>query len=70
MAVGTLIVSLWRTFVRRPSSHHHHRRHHSKSVKKEAAVAEEKVGLVENQENEDLPPAYVDDVDDVKKVDV
>lgn len=68
MVVGTLIVSAWRTFVRRPSHHHHHRRHHSrKSVQMEPAVIEEKQTLMDNVEPEDAPPAYEDDV--VKKVD-
>ncbi|KAK1758528.1 hypothetical protein QBC47DRAFT_144331 [Echria macrotheca] len=69
MVVGTVIVALWRTFVRRPSRHHHrhHRRHsshHHKAPPKEAAVEDEKSGLMENQ---DLPPAY--DAEDVKKAD-
>ncbi|KAK0656462.1 hypothetical protein B0T16DRAFT_320270 [Cercophora newfieldiana] len=60
MVVGTLIVSAWRTFVRRPSHHHHHhRRHHSrKSVQMEPAVVEEKQTLMDNVEPEDAPPAY------------
>jgi len=69
MAVGTLIVSAWRTFVRRPSHHHHHhRRHHSrKSVQLETAVVEEKDALMDNVEPEDEPPAYEDET--VKKAD-
>lgn len=68
MAVGTLIVSAWRTFVRRPSHHHHHRRHHSrKSVQLETAIVEEKDALIDNVEPEDEPPAYEDET--VKKAD-
>ena len=67
MVVGTLIVSAWRTFVRRPAHHKHHRRHHSghghsrrKSTQVEAAIAEEKENLMDNVESvpEDEPPAY------------
>lgn len=69
MAVGTLVVGVWRTVFRRSSSNHHHRRHHSghhKAVQKEAVVDEEKSGLMENQ---DLPPSY-EDGEDAKKTDV
>ncbi|KAK3394105.1 hypothetical protein B0H63DRAFT_35773 [Podospora didyma] len=62
MVVGTLIVSLWRTFFRRRSPHHHRRSHsHHKAAPKEAVVEEEKSGLMSNQA---APPAYEDD--DVK----
>jgi hypothetical protein len=71
MVVGTLIVSAWRTFVRRPSHHHHHhhhRRHHSrKSVQMDPAVVEEKQALMDNVEPEVAPPVYEDE--DVKKAD-
>ncbi|KAL2023510.1 hypothetical protein VTK56DRAFT_2118 [Thermocarpiscus australiensis] len=58
MAVGAIIVSLWRVSFRR--RHHRHRRHHSghahhKAAQKEAAVAEEKSGLMDHQ---DPPPSY------------
>ncbi|KAK5654359.1 hypothetical protein OQA88_7268 [Cercophora sp. LCS_1] len=65
MVVGTVIVSLWRTFVR-PARRHHHRRHHSghshKAARKEAVVSEEKASLMEDQE---APPAY--EAEDNKK---
>jgi len=69
MAVGTLIVSTWRTFVRRPSHHHHHhrRQHSRKSVQLQPAVVEEKQTLMDNVDPEDAPPAYEDE--DVKKAD-
>jgi len=69
MVVGTLIVSAWRTLVRRPGHHHHHhRRHHSrKSVQLAPAVVEEKQALMDNVEPEDAPPAYEDE--EVKKTD-
>jgi hypothetical protein len=70
MVVGTLIVSAWRTLVRRPGHHHHHhhRRHHSrKSVHLAPAVVEEKQALMDNVEPEDAPPAYEDE--EVKKTD-
>ncbi len=61
MMVGTLIVGLWRVFVRRQSFFHQRRRHghcHHKASQKEAAVAEEKSGLMEHQ---DAPPSYEDE---------
>ena len=71
MLVGTVIVSLWRTFFRRPSERRH-RRHHSRShsqshkaVAKEALVEEEKAGLMEDQE---APPSYEAE-DGLKKAD-
>ncbi|KAK4162496.1 hypothetical protein QBC43DRAFT_302001 [Cladorrhinum sp. PSN259] len=73
MAVGTVIVSLWRFFVRRKpsSSHHRHSRRHSchkVSHREVAIVAEEKAGLMAAEETEDLPPppAY-EDADITKK---
>ncbi|KAK0729736.1 hypothetical protein B0H67DRAFT_596063 [Lasiosphaeris hirsuta] len=65
MVVGTLIVSLWRAFFRRPGRHHrrHHSHHKSSAVHKETAVVEEeKSGLMGHQ---DPPPSY--EADDVKK---
>ncbi|KAK3366998.1 hypothetical protein B0T24DRAFT_376259 [Lasiosphaeria ovina] len=72
MVVGTLIVSLWRRFFRRPSSssgsghrrHHSHHSHHRASLK-EAVIAEEKAGLMEYQEE---PSPYQDEVDPIKTV--
>lgn len=64
MMVGTVIVSTWRFFFRKPSSsHRHHRRHsrshsHNKVSHKEAIAAEEKSGLMV----EEAPPTYADDV--------
>ena len=57
MAVGTAVVYLWRTFVRRPTHRHHRRRssHHHKAPRKETAAEEEKSGLMEHQ---DPPPSY------------
>lgn len=62
MLVGTLLVGLFRKFVRGQSFFPHHRcrlhpggRHH-KAAQMEAAVEEEKSGLMENQEG--LPPSY------------
>ncbi|KAH6855112.1 hypothetical protein B0I37DRAFT_47315 [Chaetomium sp. MPI-CAGE-AT-0009] len=59
MAVGTLLVSLWRAFFRRrrSSSSGHRRRHsHHKAPRKEVVLVEdEKAGLMENQ---DAPPSY------------
>ncbi|KAK4229964.1 hypothetical protein QBC38DRAFT_70200 [Podospora fimiseda] len=73
MAVGTVIVSLWRFFVRRKScsSRRHSRRHtcHKASHGEVAVVAEEKAGLMAVDETEDFPPpppAY-DEAEDVKK---
>lgn len=64
MAVGTVLISLWRVFFRRrhqssssSSGSGHRRRHsHHKAPRKEAVlVEEEKAGLMENQ---DAPPSY------------
>jgi hypothetical protein len=63
MAIGSLIVTVWRVFFRRSS---HRRRLHSgahKAPKKEVVVAdvEEKAGLMESQEDDqEAPPAYED----------
>ena len=54
MIVGTLIVTLWRAFFRRSSRRHAGRSLH-KSTHRENGIAEEKSGLMENQ---DLPPTY------------
>ncbi len=54
MVIGTLVVGLWRVFFRRQSFFHQRRRHaghaHHKAAQKEAAVAEEKSGLMDGQE--------------------
>ncbi|KAK4102144.1 hypothetical protein N658DRAFT_523288 [Parathielavia hyrcaniae] len=58
MAVGTVLVSLWRVvFRRRSSGHRRHRSHHShhKAAPKEAVLDEEKSCLMAH---EDLPPSY------------
>ncbi|KAK3310750.1 uncharacterized protein B0T15DRAFT_547546 [Chaetomium strumarium] len=60
MAVGTVIVSLWRIFFRRKTQHGHRRRHsrrHSqlKAASKEAAFDEENASLMEHR---DPPPSY------------
>lgn len=70
MMVGSLIVGMWRLFVRREpfwqARVHQRRRHgshsHHKSAQRAAAVAEEKAGLMTQQA--DLPPAY--DQEDTK----
>ncbi|EOO01616.1 hypothetical protein UCRPA7_2840 [Phaeoacremonium minimum UCRPA7] len=64
MIVGTLVVGLWRKFVRGQSFfvHGHCRRHarhaEHKAAHKEAVVEEEKSGLMEHQ---DPPPSYEDE---------
>lgn len=78
MIVGTLLVGLWRTFVRGQSffpshtcrrfgrsSHRHHKASHA-----EAALAEEKSALMMSQEDDELPlpPAYKDDVVETEHV--
>lgn len=71
MAVGTLIVSVWRVFFRRPShrrTRSHSRAHsHNKAPKQEIAAAdgEEKSSLIEHQ---DPPPSYEEE--DAKDVPV
>ncbi|KAK3996501.1 hypothetical protein QBC44DRAFT_149267 [Cladorrhinum sp. PSN332] len=74
MAVGTVIVSLWRFFVRRKSSsshRRHSRRHscHKASHREVAVVAEEKTGLMAVDETADLPPPPppYEDAEDTKK---
>lgn len=61
--VGTVLVGMFRKFVRGQSFLPHHRcrlhpggRHHTKAARKEAAVDEEKLGLMEDQEID--PPTY------------
>ncbi|KAK3693788.1 hypothetical protein B0T22DRAFT_370905 [Podospora appendiculata] len=72
MIVGTFIVSVWRTFIRKPSHPHAGHSHHHAATK-EAAVIEEKAGLMEHQ---DPPPSYEAEAEaevgevDVKKADV
>ncbi|KAI0602770.1 hypothetical protein F4775DRAFT_535620 [Biscogniauxia sp. FL1348] len=65
MLVGTFIVFLWHTFVRRPAICRRNRAHGHchKATREEAAVAGEKSGLMENQEEVDVespPPSYVE----------
>ncbi|KAK4174051.1 hypothetical protein QBC36DRAFT_313326 [Triangularia setosa] len=61
MAVGTVIVAMWR-FFRKPTHTRRHSRRHSlhKASHKEAVVAEEKSGLLAAEEEQDAPPAYQD----------
>ncbi|KAI0012065.1 hypothetical protein F4779DRAFT_123621 [Xylariaceae sp. FL0662B] len=61
MMIGTLIIFLWRTFVRRGGSRRHHR-HGSihKAAHREMAVGDEKSGLMTHQEEIDAPPAWVE----------
>lgn len=64
MMVGTFIVYLWRTFVRRPSSArrlHHGRGHNFKAGLNEAVVEDEKSGLMAHQDDPEAPPAYVEE---------
>ncbi|RYP22719.1 hypothetical protein DL765_001569 [Monosporascus sp. GIB2] len=73
MMVGTFVVYVWRTFVRRPSStrrRHRGHGHSSKAAVNEAVVEEEKSGLMAHQEEPDVPPAYMEEgivVNDDKK---
>ncbi|RYP48534.1 hypothetical protein DL768_005613 [Monosporascus sp. mg162] len=73
MMVGTFVVYVWRTFIRRPSStrrRHRGHGHSSKAAVNEAVVEEEKSGLMAHQEESDVPPAYVEEgvvVNDDKK---
>lgn len=74
MMVGTFLVYLWRTFVRRPSCarrQHHGRGHSSKAGPREAVADDEKSGLMAHQEETEAPPAYVEEglivADDDKK---
>lgn len=71
MMVGTFIVFLWRLFFRRSSARSSHRcRYAHKASRHERAAAEEKSGLLNEQEDVEAPPAYVDEnvmvVDDKK----
>ena len=64
MMVGTFLVYLWRTFVRRPSRsrrHHSSRGHSHKAGHRDAAAEDEKSGLMAHQEEIDAPPAYVEE---------
>lgn len=63
MLVGTVLVGMFRKFVRGQSFFPQHRcrlhlsgRHHTKAARKDAVVDEEKSGLMENQEID--PPTY------------
>ncbi|KAI0192793.1 hypothetical protein F4808DRAFT_364890 [Astrocystis sublimbata] len=61
MLVGTLIVFLWRTFVRRGACKNSHRcRYARKAASHERAVDEEKSGLLDAQEDLEAPPAYIE----------
>lgn len=65
MVIGTLMVGVWRKFVRGQSFFpHHRRRSHTgsshKAARMEAAAAEEKAGLMQEDVSE-LPPAYDDE---------
>jgi len=68
MAIGTSIIFLYRTFIRPHRSHlHHRRRRHSKAPKEAVTIVhEEKQGLLDNQEHQDPPPSYDEDVEDQK----
>lgn len=61
MVVGTFVVSIFRTFFRRPSRRRAGRALH-KATRSEPAVDEEKSGLMVNQE---APPSYEEE--DVNK---
>ncbi len=67
MVVCTILVGLWRVFVRGqpffPRRRHAAGHSHHRAAQKETAIAEEKTGLMAHQ---DLPPSYEDDD---KKVD-
>lgn len=64
MLVGTILVGLWRKFVRGQSffPQHHCRRltrsSHHKASQNEAAIAEEKAGLMADQDELPPPPSY------------
>ncbi|CAN8100299.1 unnamed protein product [Discula destructiva] len=79
MIVGTLLVGLWRTFVRGQSFFPSHtcrrfgrasHRHHHKASQNEAALVEEKSALMASQEDDELPPppTYEDEVEHVERV--
>ncbi|KAH8205635.1 hypothetical protein TruAng_000129 [Truncatella angustata] len=66
MLVGTAIVFVWRKLFRSGSAgtrRHHHRSGHSthKAASTEASGADEKAGLMSNQEEVEAPPAYVEE---------
>ncbi|KAI0014584.1 hypothetical protein F4780DRAFT_784967 [Xylariomycetidae sp. FL0641] len=63
MMVGTLVVFVWRALFRSAGSRHHHGRargHSHKAGQNELAAGDEKAGLMEDQEEADVPPAYVE----------
>ncbi|TDZ54736.1 hypothetical protein CTRI78_v006072 [Colletotrichum trifolii] len=64
MMVGTFVVCLWRVFVRRqsPFAHRHCRRRSRKSSHREAAVPDEKAGLMAGEE--DVPTLAYKDADE------
>lgn len=64
MMVGTFVVAIFRAFFRRPSRRHAGRALH-KASRSEAAVAEEKSGLMNDQ---DAPPSYEDETPSDSKV--
>lgn len=74
MLVGTVLVGLWRKFVRGQSffPSHHCRRlarsSHHKASRQEAAFAEEKSGLMANQEELPPPPSYEDEPEPADRV--
>ncbi|KAH9889204.1 hypothetical protein F4778DRAFT_754381 [Xylariomycetidae sp. FL2044] len=63
MLVGTFIVFLWRTFVRSSDSRRarRHGGHHHKAAQHLAAMADEKSGLMAEQDELEAPPVYVED---------
>ncbi|KAI1206762.1 uncharacterized protein F4807DRAFT_438205, partial [Annulohypoxylon truncatum] len=63
MMVGTFVVFLWRLVARRGSSRRHHRHgHHHKASHAEAALHDEKSGLMAHVEEDDVPPpVYVEE---------
>ncbi|KAI1641490.1 hypothetical protein F4809DRAFT_586920 [Biscogniauxia mediterranea] len=65
MLVGTFIVFVWHTFVRRSANCRRNRAHGHchKASRQETAAADEKSGLMEDQEEADVespPPSYVE----------
>ncbi|ROW10419.1 hypothetical protein VMCG_01804 [Cytospora schulzeri] len=71
MIVGTLMVGVWRKFVRGQTFFpQHRRRSHSgashKAARMEAAAAEEKAGLMQEDVSE-LPPTYEDETNNVEQ---
>ncbi|KAI2464643.1 hypothetical protein F4781DRAFT_412419 [Annulohypoxylon bovei var. microspora] len=62
MMVGTFVVFLWRVVARRGSSRRHHRHgHHHKASHAEAALHDEKSGLMAHAEEDDVPPVYIEE---------